>query len=523
MSTKVLCTKGQQPVASGRRSVASSPGNGPRSQIPLSTPGPSTTTRRSLLAAAARLGLAASTLGALDDLARTPRRAAAAGRQRLPDIQFDTDDFVEPALNVEGVVVRFPPVYTSYNTIALARTPTRADQERLTRALNVVERAYPFSPTGVFVTLAYGLPYFERLLGGIGGALVAGTIPRLASDQTRLALEEAVPGPTDVGPANPGLTKQTFNVPVVIESNDLVVMLRSDSSAIVAEVLEYLVGAGRTLAGRAVGFSGLRGLLRVTSRRLMFQQMGLPRKVAERQRLPYAARLNVRSPMWMGFADQQVTGSGPAEATTFAGSPSAVLTSARPGDYFDNGSVMHLSHVIEDLGQYYSAPYADRVQFMFRSDPIPSLGNPDQFTDGGGTAFLQNTFQTTDDAANDAAAINTFDGEHRLGHLASLQRSSRAPDTTPLHIRVDGAGFDPMDVPDGSSQPKLQFAILVPSADFFATMRRNQASLDLAAKYGVDPANNGIERFITTTRRQNFLVPPRRHRAFPLVELVPRA
>lgn len=30
---------------------------------------------------------------------------------------------------------------------------------------------------------------------------------------------------------------------------------------------------------------------------------------------------------------------------------------------------------------------------------------------------------------------------------------------------------------------------------------------------------NGLERFITATRRQNFLIPPRRHRAFPLIEL----
>ena len=31
--------------------------------------------------------------------------------------------------------------------------------------------------------------------------------------------------------------------------------------------------------------------------------------------------------------------------------------------------------------------------------------------------------------------------------------------------------------------------------------------------------DNGLERFLTATRRQNFLVPPRRHRAFPLTEL----
>ncbi len=76
-----------------------------------------------------------------------------------------------------------------------------------------------------------------------------------------------------------------------------------------------------------------------------------------------------------------------------------------------------------------------------------------------------------------------------------------------------------MDVPDGSLQPKLQFAIFVPTADFFARLRRDQASLDLVGQFGIDPRHAGIERFITATRRQNFLVPPRRHRAFPLVEL----
>jgi hypothetical protein len=61
--------------------------------------------------------------------------------------------------------------------------------------------------------------------------------------------------------------------------------------------------------------------------------------------------------------------------------------------------------------------------------------------------------------------------------------------------------------------------VFVPTADFFTTMRSNQASLDLIAQNQVEPDDNGLERFITATRRQNFLVPPRRHRAFPLVEL----
>jgi hypothetical protein len=50
-------------------------------------------------------------------------------------------------------------------------------------------------------------------------------------------------------------------------------------------------------------------------------------------------------------------------------------------------------------------------------------------------------------------------------------------------------------------------------------MRRNVAALDLVEKYKVDPEDNGLERFLTATRRQNFLIPSREHRAFPLLEV----
>jgi hypothetical protein len=86
-------------------------------------------------------------------------------------------------------------------------------------------------------------------------------------------------------------------------------------------------------------------------------------------------------------------------------------------------------------------------------------------------------------------------------------------------MRIDGPGFDNMDVPGGSNQPKLQFSVFVPTADFFRTMRINQASLDLQNQFAVDEDENGLERFLTATRRQNYLIPPRRHRSFPLVEL----
>jgi hypothetical protein len=222
-----------------------------------------------------------------------------------------------------------------------------------------------------------------------------------------------------------------------------------------------------------------------------------------------------------------VDASGPAEITTFQGNELARFTTTQHSDYFFNGSIQHLSHVILDLEQFYGGdeagasgePFTDRVQYMFRSSPIPSVGDKDQYTNGGGPSFIANLFQGTDDAERNAAARNTFDSKPRLGHVAALQRSSRAKDGTPIHIRMDGPGYDALDVPDGSLQPKLQFTVFVPTANFFATMRRNQASPDLVEKYRVAATENGLERFITATRRQNFLVPPRARRAFPLVEL----
>jgi hypothetical protein len=480
-------------------------------------------TRRTLLQRAAGLGVAASTLGALDLLAWTPARAAAATKKSpLPEIQFQIEKFLPPAFKAEKVKVRLGPLYTTFATVLLTRTPTAADQVTLGQALARIEASYPFSPSGVFMTVSYGVPYFERLPGGMAGELVDAHMPRLISEQQRFALEEAVPGPTDVSPENSGITKARFDIPVQIESNDMLLTLRSDSSEVIDEVLDWLSGGSSTLAGAEVGDSELGGLLRVTSRRLMFVQEGLPRKIAEEQSLPYAETINPSSPMWMGFVSQQVGSSGPAPIVTFLGSGAANLTTARAHDYFDHGSIQHLSHVIQDLEQFYERPketYVRRVAAMFSSNPVPKQGNADQFTSGGGPAFVANTFASAESATREAQGTAAFDHQHHLAHTTALQRTSRAPGGVPIHIRADGPGYDSLDVPDGSQQPKLHFSIFVPTADFFRTMRRSQASLDLAQQYNVSQENLGLERFITATRRQNFLVPPRRNRAFPLVEL----
>ncbi len=504
--------------------------------------------RRTLL----KLGLAggaAATLASIDALAWAPQRLARAASttSSFPDIQFDIGNFIAPAQTFNGIPFRFGPVYTVFLTAQLNFTPIQFDQNDMNYALSTIEGVYPFSPSGVFTFISYGLPYFSKLPGGLTGSLVSSHMPRLLSDTSRYALEEAVPSPTDVSSRNPNITKKTFNVPVAIESNDLVFTFRSDSLNVINDVVNWLLGSD-ALGGFFIYSPNFAfdGLLTFTTIRTQFTQIGLPRQVANAHNLSFAGEVNPQTPMWMGFSDQQVSASGPAQIVTFQGNSSAHLTTATSGSYFDHGSLQHLSHVIQDLAAFYAnpaEPFTERVQYMFRSDPFPSLGNTDQFTNGGGPAFLANDASVflkyralgTTEAIQTAASPNTVndpepDGSGRtprMGHLPALQQSSRAADGTPMHIRMDGPGFSAGDVPNGSNQPKLQFTVFVPTADFFTTMRANQAALRFQTPTpgrGGSPAgtvasdDNGLERFITATRRQNFLCPPRRNRAFPLVE-----
>ena len=490
-------------------------------------------TRRTALQGTAALATAMGTLEMVGRLAHLPERVANAETTTLaalPDIQFDIGAFIAPAQTINGIVVQLPPVNTVFLTARLLRTPNRTDQAEMNRALNTLESAYPFAAGGLITFVAYGLPYFNRL----PAALVSSRMPRLRSNTARSVLEEAVASPTDVSAANPGITKVRFNVPVRIETNDILFTFRSDNQTFIQDAINWFNGSNQ-LVGRAVASPRFGGLLSFTSSRAMFTQLGMPRFVAGQVGLPFARFINPQSPMWMGFVDQQVDASGPAAICTFAGNPSARLTTAVPGDYFDNGSIQHLSHVILDMLQFFdmetatSAPgddavFTERVQYMYHSPPI-NRGNADQLTNGGGPAFLPNNNRGVNYARQTAQGIGTDidpatgQGERRMGHLSTLQRSSRAADGTPIHIRMDGPGFDNMDVPGNSKQPKLQFTVFVPSAEFFRVMRSNTAALDLAEQFDVDEDENGLERFLTTTRRQNFLTPPRRHRAFPLVEL----
>ena len=186
-------------------------------------------TRRKLLVSAGGVTAGLVGLERLDHLAQKPVRIRQEGLSAsgLPDIQFDIGSFLaSPVTHNDGggtVTAQFPPVFTAFATVRLGGRPNSNDQHALATALANIEQAYSFSPSGVFTFVAYGLPYFRRFSSSLFGQQV----PRLTSNRSRFALEEAVPSPTDVSSVNPGVTKQTFNVPAQIESNDMVFEIRS--------------------------------------------------------------------------------------------------------------------------------------------------------------------------------------------------------------------------------------------------------------------------------------------------------
>jgi len=240
------------------------------------------------------------------------------------------------------------------------------------------------------------------------------------------------------------LRRAAFTVPVQLESNDILFTIRSDDSSRIADVVRWL-GGSNVLLSRTVPSPRFDAGMTITSTRAMFVQFGLPRNVAASVNAPFTEFINPFSPMWMGFADQQVNASAPPQNVTFVGGGGIKLTNAAAGSYFDNGAIQHLSHVLLDLQQFYvdgnepdanvdhREPFDERLQYMFEAPPQVAPDPNDPFTDGGGPrnlstrgAFLPNVFRGANYAVTSAQQFA------RIGHISQLHRSGRTSDGRPI-------------------------------------------------------------------------------------------
>jgi hypothetical protein len=402
----------------------------------------------------------------------------------------------------EGVAVVVPPLHHEIVTATLKTTNLAAAQEGLERSLAELDDKYSLDAAGLGVTVAWGLPYFDRYV----------------PEQAKLHLPfdhragKSALLPSRRFPSDPHDT--------ILEENDVAILMRSDSRAHIAD-------AHKTLFADLPYFS-------VTSIRRGFAgggfagQQSLPKKMAMAAGVPGADLIPETSELFLGFTSTQKAGLGP---RLIANHETLGFVDLR-GGYFHGGTHMHLSHLDEDLEAWYlNFDYDERVLTTFR----PGLTDVKQGT--------QTVAQGPKDVATQTETEVAFKRTGRFGHSASIQTSSRLlqdfvgpegtvyPKGTAIPQRAD---FNTLDNPFAwSALPErdkmkstpsagLHFAVFNPSSDDFA---RNRLAMDGVlpdgTKLETEPRSRaqGFNSVLTTTHRQNFLVPPRRHRSFPLSEL----
>lgn len=394
-------------------------------------------------------------------------------------VQADRDTAVE---------VEIPPIWNLAVTATLASAPTLAGQQRVEAALRAVESAYPYSPSGVFALVGYGLPYFRA---HVPAAVFEAHLPRTVDGTNAPVLIDAIRFPSD-----PDAT--------LLESNDVIFHFRSDHLEHLHDVQNALFGRSGKLAGRAAPAADIADLFHVTSVRTGFVGAGMPRQMAHNAGFAVARQIPEAAPLFMGFTSTQKLGQASEETVAFDGKRDfrlEPLTTAKPTDYFAGGTILCISHLFENLDDWYKYGYLDRFNRMF-NPTFPSVP---------GRVTVNTVWLNPSPLEPDAS------GHQVIGHTEAVQMGSRSPEGQALQLRVD---FNTLDALDGQkAAPGLHFLAFVPTAQTFHASRQAMDAVDVANRYKIASHANGINAFLTVTRRQNFLVPPRRHRAFPLLEL----
>ncbi|MFG2039854.1 hypothetical protein [Dactylosporangium sp. NPDC048998] len=478
----------------------------------------------------------------IDTIAQPPERPSAAFSPPTEE-QYVLQG--EQVVKVDGsgvkssngtIAVRVPALHdhviTATLNVSANAQALQAAQHHLESVLLGLERKFPPTPTGVGITVAWGLPYFRDYIPSLGkasGFFKAGTsypaylpvdlMTSKMEGRTVYALQESRTFPSDQPPPGFG--------PVRLEQNDVAVLLRSDSIANIMAATNALFRPGFNPAG---------SLFKVTSIRRGFSgggfygQQGLPSKLALAAHIPGAHSIPPQAQGFLGFTTTLESNMGPGVIANLETLPG--VTDQWPNGYFKQGTTMHLSHLFQDLASWYeqSFPqYAHRVQAMFQPglSPAPAPG----------TLTLEPPGQSEADVAQ---GVQRY---HAYGHSGSMAQvdSTTSPITsnygvayptgTTIPVRGD---FDTLDNPfyytadpagDHYSKTKaagLHFIVFQPTIAIF-----NRVRLAMDGHYSdktlpVAPRSPhaGINSVLYTTHRQNYLVPPRRHRSFPLAEFL---
>jgi hypothetical protein len=390
------------------------------------------------------------------------------------------------------------------------RRTLRAAQERLAVALAEIENVYPLQPGGIFIQVAYGAPYFRQWFPR---CLTEEFMPKstLPDSEGEWALVDSIRFPMDP----PQL---------ILEQNDICFHFKSDYRSHIENVIDALFRPGENLLNGIPAENAYIGdLVTVTSTRRGFAGRSMPKLIGERLGIPGADQIPAGAMLFMGFTSSHVHGLAAGNLPSFETLPG--YTDQIPGSYFAHGTAMHLSHIEIDLRRWYAFTPRERLHRMFhpRRTESDDVLSPDQSPD-------TSTFQAQRD--HDAA-------HHKLvGHNAQMQFLSRVEtDTTTAYGQKIKRGtvfflrqdFDTVENPFGfstddavSAEPRagVHFVGFGPCAQHYEKMRREMDSQDLKARHGLADENIGFTDVLTTTHRQNYLLPPRAHRSFPLAEVL---
>ncbi|MGI8422286.1 MAG: DUF7405 family protein [Gaiellaceae bacterium] len=438
-------------------------------------------TRRQLLA-----GAAAGTAGAagiyelVDRFAgdSPSRPAVVAGRPEqhvLDGLRVRRDD---------GIEVVVPPLHHSVVTARVRVDDLPRAQRRLEDALRELERRYPSSPAGVGITVAWGLPYFRE------------RVPRPAARLLPSDLRARKPALLDAMrfPSDPAET--------VLEANDAAVLLRSDD-------------LGRIEAAERILFDEL-DVWERTSVRRGFAGGGLPKKLATAAGIRGADLIPDDAELFLGFTSTLKANLGPERIANLETLGLALV----PDGYFRGGTHMALAHIEEDLEAWYiNFPFGERVSTTFRP----------------GVKASEGTLTIKPDVSSAASVKKEYGRSGSIGHSSALQTASRLQAD---HLGEDGtlyrkgtaiplrADFNTLDNPffdrGGPPAAGVHFVIFNPTSDdFHRTRLAMDGVLPDGSRLPFLPRSRGqgFNQILRTTHRQNFLVPPREHRSFPLAEL----
>ena len=248
--------------------------------------------------------------------------------------------------------------------------------------------------------------------------------------------------------------------------------------------------------------------------------------MAQAAQIPGADLIPDTSELFLGFTSTQKAGMGPG---TIANFETLGYVDLRGSDYFRHGTHMHLSHIHEDVEAWYlNFDFDERVATAFR----PNL----QVRQGTQTVRQgPEDVSTEADVHRDYAAPVASATARRSRPRSRLALRRRRPRTAPSTRREPRSPSAPTSTrsttrsrgPDRADEigalpaAGVHFVVFNPTGDDF---RRNRLAMDGLLPGGKIPfkpraREQGFNSVLSTTHRQNFLVPPRRHRSFPLAEV----